>query len=304
MTTEQKKYTDVVRLGHKSTQGVLNEGDFIVVMEKLDGANASFKREGNVLRVFSRNTELDESNNLRGFYQWVHENVKLLDLIDGFIYFGEWLVRHKVDYGQNGGQQFYLFDVYNPNEEEYLPFLYTAGESERLGLQMVPVFYAGKYKGYDHLAQFIGKSVLAESGEGIVVKNNSYRDRHGNQMYVKLVSEAFAEMQPQKPPRDPNAPQSPEALFIKTYMTPARVEKLLLKLVDEGELREDFDLSDMSTILRNLGGRVYDDIMKEELTNIPDGYEEKEARKTVGKILPLFVKKIIQDKEDKSLATN
>ncbi len=304
MTTEQKKYTDVVRLGHKSTQGVLNEGDFIVVMEKLDGANASFKREGNVLRVFSRNTELDESNNLRGFYQWVHENVKLLDLIDGFIYFGEWLVRHKVDYGQNGGQQFYLFDVYNPNEEEYLPFLYTAGESERLGLQMVPVFYAGKYKGYDHLAQFIGKSVLTESGEGIVVKNNSYRDRHGNQMYVKLVSEAFAEMQPQKPPRDPNAPQSPEALFIKTYMTPARVEKLLLKLVDEGELREDFDLPDMSTILRNLGGRVYDDIMKEELTNIPDGYEEKEARKTVGKILPLFVKKIIQDKEDKSLATN
>ena len=43
--SEMKKYMDVVRLGHKTTEGVLNVGDKIVIQEKIDGANASFKKE-------------------------------------------------------------------------------------------------------------------------------------------------------------------------------------------------------------------------------------------------------------------
>ena len=40
--SEMKKYTDIVRLGHHTTEGVLTENDYVVVYEKLDGANASF----------------------------------------------------------------------------------------------------------------------------------------------------------------------------------------------------------------------------------------------------------------------
>ncbi len=28
---EQKKYTDVIRLGHQTTEGVFSEGDFIII---------------------------------------------------------------------------------------------------------------------------------------------------------------------------------------------------------------------------------------------------------------------------------
>lgn len=290
---EQKKFMDVVRLGHKSTQDVLNEGDYIVVMEKLDGANASFclSEDRKSVLAFSRNTRLDESNNLRGFYQWVQDNINPDDLIPGWVYFGEWLVRHKLDYGMNGGQEFYLFDVFNTADNNYMHIGTVATASTFLKVQMVPIFYAGKYKGYDHLARFIGKSALGEQGEGIVVKRYDYKDSFGNQVYVKLVSEKFSEMQPQKLPRDPNRPERPEAAFIKTYMTHARVEKLLLKLVDEGVLDEQFGIEDMGTILRNLGTRVYDDILKEETP--PDVFEEKDGRKAVGKYLPLTVKQII-----------
>lgn len=293
---EQKKFMDVVRYGHKSTQGVLNEGDYIVVMEKLDGANASFRlsEDGESVLAFSRNRQLDEENNLRGFFQWVKENISPESLIPGIVYFGEWLVKHKVDYGINGGQEFYLFDLYNVDGEVYLSHHTMMAEAARLGLQTVPVFYAGKYKGYEHLVQFVNRSVLAEQGEGIVVKNYDYRDRFGKQMYVKLVSEKFAEMRPQKTPRDPNRPESLEATFIKTFMTRARVEKLLLKLVDEGVLDEQFGIEDMETILRNLGSRVYGDILKEETP--PEGFEEKEARRTVGKVLPVIVKQIINER--------
>jgi RNA ligase. len=292
---EQRKYMDVVRLGHKTTQGVLNEGDYIVVMEKLDGANASFRLgpDGSVV-AFSRNTQLNEENNLRGFYQWVKQNIDPRLLQPDVIYFGEWLVKHKLDYGDNGGQQFYLFDVFFEPTSTYAFADLVLFIARDLKLQTAPIFYAGPYKGFDHLMSFVGKSALGEQGEGIVVKNYDYRDPYGKQIFVKLVSEKFAEMQPQKKPRDPNQPEGQEAQFIKTFMTRARVEKLLLKLVDEGILDEQFGIEDMGTILRNLGTRVYDDILKEETP--PQDFDEKAARKAIGKHLPLMVKEIINDR--------
>jgi len=41
--------------------------------------------------------------------------------------------------------------------------------------------------------------------------------------------------------------------------------------------------------------------MKEEIANVPEGFEEKEARKTVGKILPIFVEQIINERTAQSL---
>lgn len=299
--SEMKKYMSIVRLGHKSTAGVLKEGDYIVAFEKLDGANASFKRnEQGELECFSRNTKLDESNNLRGFYQWVHENINPDDLMPNRIYFGEWLVQHKVQYGVNKNQ-FYLFDVYHETAKKYLDFPTVILEAYSLGLQVAPVLYMGKYQGFDHLMRLVGRSALADNpigGEGIVVKNYSYRDRSNDQMFVKLVSEAFAEVQPQKLPKDPAA-ETPESVFVGQFLTKARAEKLLLKLVDEGILDEKFGIENMGTILKNLGSRVLDDIVKEEKDNYPEGvdFDEKSAMKAVGRKLPPIVKEIIKERE-------
>ncbi|WP_158442453.1 RNA ligase family protein [Paenibacillus pini] len=79
--------------------------------EKLDGANASFKRVGDEIISFSRKTQLSIENNLRGFYEWT-QTLDVSKLLEGVIYFGEWLVKHKLDYGENMNQ-FYLFDIYN-----------------------------------------------------------------------------------------------------------------------------------------------------------------------------------------------
>ena len=289
---EQKKFMDIVRYGHRDTHGVLNEGDYIAIMEKLDGANASFclSEDGKEVLAFSRNRQLDEENDLRGFYWWVKENINPNSILSGHIYFGEWLVKHKVDYGINGGQQFYLFDVFSVEENEYLPISFVVREAYRIKLQLAPILYAGPYRGYDHLSQFVNRSALAENGEGIVVKNYDYRDRYGKQLFIKLVTDKFVEIQP----RHQNQPSGQEGQYIKTFMTSARVEKLLLKLVDEGILDEQFGIEDMGTILRNLGTRVYDDILKEETP--PQDFDEKAARRAIGKHLPLMVKEIINDR--------
>jgi hypothetical protein len=296
---EQKKYTDVIRLGHRSTVGVLNEGDYIVIQEKIDGANASFRRDGDVVLAFSRNIPLGSGNNLGGFYEWA-QTLNVDKLLDGVIYFGEWTNKHKVSYEGNQ-KKFYLFDIHNTNIEEYVDFSMVKDEARRLNLNLVPVFYEGKYQSFEHLQSFVGRTELngklgdLETGEGIVVKNVKYKDRFDKQVFVKLVTEDFREVQKQKEAKDPNF-QSVEMQFISECLTKARVEKIIYKLVDEDILHEHFGVEDMGLILRHMSNRIYDDIMKEESDSL-DTYEEKDIRKCIGKRLPLVVKQIINEKD-------
>ncbi|WP_409174242.1 RNA ligase family protein [Brevibacillus fortis] len=299
---EQKKYTDVIRLGHQTTEGVFKEGDFIIIQEKLDGANGSFRydEETNSIRAFSRNMELHEEENLHGFFQWTQQLPKE-KIVAGMVYFGEWLNPHKIKYPQYE-KQFFLFDMYDTAACEYVDFAIVEREGQRLGLQLVPVFYQGEYQGEEHLRSFVGKTALGgklrdeEIGEGIVVKNADYRDRFGRQLFVKIVTDVFSEVNRQKPTKDPNQPKSEEVLFVERYVTLARVEKFLYKLIDEGLLEETFGVKDMGVILKNLNVSIYEDLLKEEADALPDGYDEKELRKAISKVIPLFVKEIFSEK--------
>lgn len=294
-----KKYTDIVRMGHRDTVGVVKEGDYITVYEKLDGANASFTVDTNgsaEVLAFSRNTQLSPENNLRGFYEFTR-GIDPFALSPRAIYYGEWLVKHKVDYGDNAGV-FYLFDIYDKVTESYVPTNVVIEVAERLSLAIAPILYAGPYVSYEHLQSFVGRSAYAstpDGGEGVVVKNVNFRDRFGKQTFMKLVSDGFREIQPQKAPRDPNTVPSAEAAFVQTFMTEGRVDKLLRKLVDEALIPEDFGLEDMGAILRELGGRVYDDLFKEERESLPEEFNERDIRKSIGKKLPLIIRSIITE---------
>lgn len=292
---EIKKYTDVVRLGHKTTIGVLNVGDHITITEKLDGANASFILSEDGVDCFSRNTPVNEENTLRGYYGWIQEKiVPIKDKLNPkYRYYGEWLVSHKISYKPEYYGNFYLFNVYDEELGEYLEDTIMFQEAAKIGIKTVPLIYAGGYISFEHLMSFVGKSDMALNyGEGIVVKNVGYKDRYGHQMFVKLVHEAFAEVQKQKTPKDPSI-VTKEKEFVNTYLNVARVDKLIHKLVDEGVLEEGFGIEDMGLILRNLGGKVFDDLIKEEVDYLPEKYDEKLIRKSIGSKLPLLVKQII-----------
>lgn len=293
--SEIKKYTDVVRLGHKSTIGVLNEGDYITITEKIDGANSSFiLNEDGKVDCFSRNTPVNESNTLRGYLGWINNNIKPEVLNPRYRYYGEWLVSHKIQYKPEYYQNFYLFNVYDEELEEYLSDNIMRSEAKRLGIKTVPLFYEGKYMSFEHLMSFVGKSDMAVNfGEGVVVKNVSYKDRYGHQMFVKLVHADFAEVQKQKVPKDPNRPLTAEQEFVNICLTTARVDKLLHKLVDEGVIEEGFGIEDMGVILKNLGNRIYEDILKEESDSLPENYDMQTLRKAIGSKLPKIVKDII-----------
>jgi hypothetical protein len=294
---EQKKYLDIVRLGHKNTIGVLNEGDQIVIQEKIDGANASFRRDGDKIRAYSRNQELDEKNNLGGFWQFTQTLDPEL-LFDHFIYFGEWTNPHKVKYPEFQ-KQFFLYDVYDTHLQRYEPFKTVKEEAHQLGLNLIPVFYEGEYINFEHLQSYVGKTALGgmlgdtPTGEGIVVKNVDYTDRFGNQIFVKLVTDKFREVQKQKAPKDPKIELTQEQIFVDQVVTEARVEKFLYKFVDEGILEDTYGIEDMGTILKNMNPRIKEDILKEERDMLPEEYDENKLNKAINRTVVKTVKKLL-----------
>jgi hypothetical protein len=68
----------------------------------------------------------------------------------------------------------------------------------------------------------------------------------------------------------------------------------MYKLVDEGLLKSDYAIEDMGIILKALGSRVYEDIMKEE-SDLFGEYEEDKIKRTIGKNVPNVVKEVLKE---------
>lgn len=299
---EIKKYTSIERYGKSGTADVIKPGDVISITEKVDGANASFVKDDDNFQgvtCYSRKQTLTPENTLQGFYSWVSKNiVPIKDKLNpNYRYIGEWTTPHKIKYKEEYVKTFLMFSIWDEGTQQYLSDGIVRAEAYRLGLETVKYFYHGEFVSYEHMTSFIGKSNITEvpnTGEGIVVKNTNYLDRFGKQVFVKLVSESFAEIQKQKLPKNPNVNQK-ELSVIKSIMTKARVDKLMHKLVDEELInREDFEIEKMGLLIKLITPRVIEDMYKEEkdmLSNI----EESLVKKLVGKSIPIIIKEVLKD---------
>lgn len=289
----QKKYNSILRHGKSGTHETVKDGEYVVIWEKLDGANSAFclSKDGTEVLCFSRNKQLDEHDGLRGFYQWVQKNVKKERLMKNYIYFGEWLVKHKIDYGENANQ-FYLFDVFNKVSNEFVSETRVCLEGNSLKVKTAPVLadgIVGKDFTLEEIVAMAGKSKLAVDGkgEGIVIKNYSHKHKDGSQVFTKVVTKEFQESNGVKA----KVTKTSDAItdFIQQFLTEARVEKMLNKLVDEGKLCENYDITDMGTILKELGSSVADDIIKEESDVL-----FKVLKQRIGKNVPSVVRNILE----------
>lgn len=291
---EWKKYQSIVRHGKTATNETIKEGSHVVVWEKLDGANASFMLNDNgEIECYSRNTKLSESEGLRGFYQWVHATIDKAKLIPNRIYIGEWLVRHKIDYGENANK-FYLFDVYNLETDQYMPFWYVYDVASDLQVNLAPVFKSGligRDFTFEDIQALVGKSKLAPDGvgEGVVIKNYDFKFRDGSQLFTKIVTKEFQESNGVKSPKIASTAPDVITEFVSKNVTENRIEKMLHKLVDDGKLDEDYSVSDMGTILKLLGSSVAEDVLKEELDELV-----KVVTKRIGRAVPNVVKKVLE----------
>lgn len=269
---EQKRYMDIERLKDKYIDG-FQKGDYIVVQEKIDGANFSIRydEETDSIRAFSRKKILDLGNNLRGAWEWsqkLDKNLVKEVLGTNLVLFGEWLVSHTIVYPDDRYQNAYFYDVWDTELERYLEQDKVEDIVMRLNLIYVPVFYKGEFKSWEHLKQFVGRTDLGgENGEGIVVKNMTRLNDPSTKLpfYTKIVADKFAEKKSIKK-FDGKKLEKREKLqaIVESVVTEGRVTKLVNKMVDEGIIPENWDEHDMKTIAKNIGREIYYDCVKEE----------------------------------------
>lgn len=279
---EQKKYMDIERLKEQYVDG-FQKGDYIVVQEKIDGANFSIKYddESDSVMAFSRKKTLDFINDLRGAWKWSQKlDKELIRNVLGshLILFGEWLVSHTVVYPDDKYKNAYFYDVYDVEEQKYLNQDEVERIIRKLGLIYVPVFYKGEFQSWEHLKQFVGRTDLGgEYGEGIVVKNMTRLNDPNTRLpfYTKIVCDNFSEKKSvKKYDADQMEKRAILQALVDSIVTEGRVRKLLNKMVDDGIIPENWDEHNMSTIAKNIGKDVYQDCVKEE-NDIVDQVGEK-----------------------------
>ena len=272
---------DIERLKPTNADG-FSIGDYIVIQEKIDGANFSIRYDStnNTIKAFSRRRELDWNNDLRGAWQWAQSlDVDLVRSVlgDNLILFMEWLVAHTVKYPDNKYKTAYCYDIYDTATEQYLPQSEVEEKVKLLDLNFVPVLYKGEFVSWDEVNTYVGKTNMGgDYGEGVVVKNQTKLNDPNTRLpfYVKIVCEQFCETKAHghKEPVDIVKLEArlKKQELTETIVTKARVIKLLNKMVDDGLISEDWDEHSMPIIAKNLGKEVYYDCKKEEPNIVED----------------------------------
>ena len=280
-----KKYLDIERCKQKYAE-TFNVGEDIVIQEKIDGSNASIRydEESGTLKAFSRRLELNADNTLNGFWDYVQTlNLDTFKEILGsrYIVFGEWMgAKHAIKYPENIYGKFWMFDVWDTQTEQYLPYEETRSFYDKLiacgnednKFNFVPVFYIGKFESWEKTSELVGRTeVGAEpTGEGIVIKRQNCLDSKSSRLpfYVKIVSEQFSEVHKSKKQKaiDPEAIAKKEAnlALAATIVTPQRVQKMIYKFIEDGLLPQDWDEHNLKDISKILPNAIYKDCVKEE----------------------------------------
>lgn len=271
---KHKSYIDIKAFQTKYAEA-FEVGDDIQITEKVDGSNSfiTYEAETDSLVCGSRKHILSPNMTLDGFYNYVKKlNKELFEKYKGYAIYGEWNLNHLIKYPKEKVKEFWAFDVYDINNEKWMPQDFSQKMAMDCGLNYVPIFYRGPFISWEHIKDFIGKSGMgAERGEGIVIKNQSNLNNPNSRkpFVVKLVCSEYKERM-NKPPKEPLseeelAKKEYELNLVKTIVTYPRVEKNLYKIITEDELiPRDWDSSHMGIIAKVLPRKVYEDCLKEE----------------------------------------
>ena len=213
---EQKKFMDIKRIvqeyemhKYKITWAV-EPGDHIGIQIKIDGCNASvrYDPETGKLASFSRKQQIVRTKD-------VDATSKFLDYVDtldaekfqkypDYVFFGEWMTRHRVPYPEKYLNIWIMYDVYDLKADGYLPQKQVKALAAEVGVPYIHVLYDGPFVDWDHCRSFmrITKYTDGDCEEGIIVKNMSKLNNPDSRapFVLKIVNEKFSEMKAQKAP--------------------------------------------------------------------------------------------------------
>lgn len=271
--SEFQKYQHIERINSPETEGLLD--GVCHVFYKIDGTNASVWWDPyKGVQAGSRNRDLmiEGATDNAGFRAWVCTNQKIYDLFCGFPelrLYGEWLVPHSLKtYRDDAWRRFYVFDVYNHEEETMLPYDRYKDILDTYELDYIPPLAIIKKPNGEDLLRLLEKSgqFLVKDGEGggegIVVKNYDYVNKFGRQTWGKMITNEFKE----KHHKEMGAPEInstllSEEVIVRDYLTDSFILKEQAKIANSA----GGDWS--NSMIPELLGRVWYEFIREETYN-------------------------------------
>lgn len=271
---EFKKYEKVHRFDHiDEVDGILNGECYI--FEKLDGANASVWADFEERKIYlaSRNQIVSSwefgAEEITGEFWGFPQYILKSDIINFLLahpwirLYGEWLVKHTVVYPSEVLNNFYVFDVEDMDTEQTLHYLQWKEKIQEYQIKFIEPFTVLTNPSIKDIEDGLGRTNYGAipQGEGLVVKNYNFVNKYGRQVYAKMVTKEFKEMNA----RVFGGPIPREAIEMKiasVYCTLERVAKILGKIEDSKG--EKPNIEDMGRLL----GTVYNDIITEEMWTI------------------------------------
>lgn len=188
------KYTDIE--GLRRYKNVLQEGEEVVITEKLHGCNSRFVWDGERIWAGSRNQI--KKRDTKTFWWKLVEDLDLESKLKQFpktIFFGEIIGKSVQDLSYDcENLDFLVFDTFDVSTGNFNNWDTTVELSTKAGLKSVSVLYRGPWLGFEsHASLAEGKSTLASHiREGFVVKPTLERlDYRHNRVIFKLVGETF-----------------------------------------------------------------------------------------------------------------
>lgn len=241
------KYQHIERLGTDEVDGI--ERGICYVFPKIDGTNGSVWLKDGALCFGGRKRELDgEGNDNAGFKAALAADPRIMAYLQAHPthrLYGEWLVPHSLKtYRADAWRKFYVFDVAVDTDGsegglEYLPYtMYQPGLVEH-GLDYIPLLAEVRNGNVDQFYNLLDQNTFLVkdgegAGEGVVVKNYSYKNRFGRTTWAKIVRSEFKTIHSVTMGAPIIRGESMvEEAIAERYCTDALVDKELAKIVAE-----------------------------------------------------------------------
>ncbi len=275
---EFRKYQHVERWGTTEVSGI-EEGE-CWVFPKLDGTNASvwWDEAEQKLAFGSRNRRLSADKDNHGFMHWFtsfesnkfNRSHLLFEEFPHWRLYGEWLVPHSLKtYREDAWRDFYVFDVWDDTVEEgagHVPWETYSPELTKNGISQILPMCSIMNPTEENILRLVNNNTfLIEDGkglgEGVVVKNYKWVNRHGRQTWAKMVRNEFKEDNAREMGiADLKGSKIVEYDLVEKFCTKALVDKVRAKMPN-GE----------NSVIPQFLQTVYYDLVREEIWEMVKG---------------------------------
>jgi hypothetical protein len=253
-------YGSIYTLGHRAVANLFDHP--VVVEEKVDGSQFSWGIFDGELICRSKGTDQTHAPD-KLFARAVEYVQSIRDrLVPGWTYRGEVLNSPKhntLAYDRVPKNHIALFDV-DTGEEAYISPPAKKKVAKHLGLEAVPMFRAGKIESVAQLREYMDRMSFlgGQKIEGVVVKSDTLFGPDKKRLMAKHVSEAFKEVHTGEWRKDNPGRGGNLDNIIAVYRTPARWQKAVQHLRENGVLQDA--PQDIGPLLREVNA----DVLKEE----------------------------------------